>query len=64
MHTNAAVEKVIKVLEELVEQYAGRDMATYNTGNWLLEPIEKQNPEIQKAMLLLKELKNASKKNR
>jgi len=58
------MEKVIKVLEELINHYAGRDMATYHTDDWKLLPLEEQNKEIQEAMLLLMEIKNANQESR
>jgi hypothetical protein len=54
------LKRVLDVLEELIEQYGGRDLSTYGSPNgWLLDPPEKQNPEIRDAIELLTELQNA-----
>jgi len=51
-------QKIISVLETLIDYYGGRDMSTYGSPEWKLDAIENQNPEIQEAMKLVKELKN------
>jgi len=51
-------DRVISVLETLIDYYGGRDMSTYGSPEWKLDAIENQNPEIQEAMKLVKELKD------
>ena len=57
------IQRIISLLETIIDEYGARDMRTYHTV-WKLEPIEDQNPEIQEAMLVLEELKkNVSQKS-
>jgi len=56
-------QKVLAVLETLIDYYGGRDMSTYGSAEWKLEEFENQNPEIQAAMKLVEELKNANQES-
>ena len=53
-------QRVLEVLQTLVDEYGGRsfDRLSYKLGDLL--PIEEQNQEIADAMQLIEELKNAN----